>query len=420
MTKPKELTTMDKAHAFLFGTKTDGVPRTTEVLSVQHKLRAKLRSAQKFVLDDDSVRLICNLSREFDRMEGWSFLARLPYDTMWIELDCHVKVTELASMGVLETKAADLNDVSKRLGYLMYREEPDNPASSRWIAHGFSEGDYAGQGVMISLFTYVFDPEGGPQFPVRGSSTWGLPTLSMVPGFPKATFRVADPTGFTIKGTLDPELVLAGMYIINKGSYDLEDALNGGEVHHGMVSAPAWLGSRLAVTIEPWWWAALAKYATPERRAVLYEPFMIQLSEDKGVMRWLITMLAAINGLPKAVKPANVRTSKHTVGMYQLPYFGHSNLSVTIPREDRVIRARKILDRLSRNARRRWHQVIGHWRIIEYGKKPTHICRHAPVMVEHNVGRCENCGLMVRWIPSFGRGDATIGVVDHEYKVRIK
>ncbi len=39
------------------------------------------------------------------------------------------------------------------------------------------------------------------------------------------------------------------------------------------------------------------------------------------------------------------------------------------------------------------------------------------IAVDDGVALCERCGLKVRWINNYRRGDATIGVVDHSYTV---
>ena len=117
-------------------------------------------------------------------------------------------------------------------------------------------------------------------------------------------------------------------------------------------------------------------------------------------------------------KAEGVLLDQRTLDVQHIPYFSHHDLELTIPGEDRVLHARKVLDKAanSNHAHRRWHMARGHYRVVEPGKR-KYICRHDPVMVENGLGMCNKCQLLIRWIPAHDRGDATLGVVDHAYQV---
>src|SRR3954462_7817669 len=68
---------------------------------VLRQYRAALRAAQRIVLDDDAVRLACQLASDRGKMDLWSVLARLPYDKLWIEFDLAVKLREWERLGSL-------------------------------------------------------------------------------------------------------------------------------------------------------------------------------------------------------------------------------------------------------------------------------------------------------------------------------
>jgi hypothetical protein len=72
------------------------------------------------------------------------------------------------------------------------------------------------------------------------------------------------------------------------------------------------------------------------------------------------------------------------------------------------------------SARRRRHKVRGHWRVIEKGKRLPVPCNHRPTMVEGGVGICLACERLIRWIPWFMRGDASLGFVEQDYTVEGK
>jgi hypothetical protein len=394
------------------GSQQTSLPKEAQAIGVQY--RAKLRAAQRFNLSEKSVRLICNLSHEQERLAGWSFLARLPYDSLWVELDLHAKVDEFRKMKLLMHPAEGMELVSPRMGLLMFREEPGG-TSPRWICHIFYQ--YGGDAIAPGALAYVFDPEGDGKFPVRGSSVWRAKTLSLRPEYPRAklVFKGED-GGLSATVEVDPEIAACG--ILEPGTHEARTKtgfiINTQDEH--AVRVPDWLTPRMAVIVDPWWEAFFKRPGGNPKK--LTSMVMTQITEEAGTLRWIITMLAAINGLPKSIKPRHAREGKRSIGMYSVPYLAHHDLELTIPREESVVHARKLLDKEARQEalRRRWHMVRGHWRVVEFGKR-SYICRHDPVMVEKGLGMCSKCQLLVRWIPAHERGDATLGVVDHGYNV---
>jgi hypothetical protein len=433
---------MDDVHRWSFQTKASAQARvahgpgtvTAEARGVQARYRAILRKAQRFVVDDEAVRLVCHLSHEDQRLlEGWSFLARIPYDHLWIEFNLHEKVRELHRIGMLaSTKGGvplDLSTTSTQMGLLLYLDGEDT--RSRWVCHMFYRGTEAFGGedeISPVPLAFVFDPEGSPLTPLRGSSLWHSPTLSLRPGFPKMPIRVQhDPRreggwhfnpAMTKRPDVVMEEVIAEAKRVGPDIYELAkqadpeiNVLGLWEWDDGAIRSPAWLGSRAAVIIDPW------REAYQKDRAQLYDLALWECSELAGQMRWVLTLLAAINNLPKDVKPV-LSAGRQVVGMNVLPYLQHATVSINLPKDDKVRHARVSLNKLARNAQRAWHKVIGHWRIIERGKPlPSYYCRHIPTMVENGLGICEKCEMLIRWIHEHERGDPELGMVDHTYNV---
>ncbi len=389
-----DLPLMDVVQAMTFRNKVAGKNVSKEGRHVLAAYRSRLRQAQRFVLDDDAVRLVCHLSHEEDRLPGWSFLARLPFETMWLEFDLHVKVGEFARMDTLRHPFRP-EEVSSRVGYLMYLDK-----DQRWIAHPFYL--MSGDAVVPGIVTFLFDPEAVGD-PVGGSATWKAPTLSRRAGFPGIPGTIkAEAGGIDVYTTIAPEFVLCG--ILEAGKDEVP------------IVSPEWLAARGAAILDPFWAAELAKRPPAEINQLI----AAQVMEESGVIRWLVTALAAINGLPKRIAPIATRAGRHMVGMHALSYLSARTIELTIPRDDRMIWARRALDRNAGPLQRRWHEVIGHWRVIELGKLKGRLCRHEPVMVEGDLAMCERCQLMVRWIKNTARGDLALGVVDHAYHVRGK
>lgn len=446
MSKP-DLAFMDKVHEWTFRKRTDvGGPLSRECLAVQARLRGKLRGAQRFIVDDAAIDVVAGLSREFERMESWSFLARLPYDTMFLQFDLHHKIEALRALDA-RMEAVDRESVSPILGYLLFRDT-DGEAPV-WIAHEFYQSQDGNP--FIGMLAYVFDPEGDPMWPIRGSKFWRSPTLSLRKGFPRMPITIEytklkpdtpvphspieidvsrrdvapeDTEGFPfpIQTTAAPEIALAGIYQPRGGDLKIRQGEDGvyAEGDDNLVSAPSWFVNRGAVIVDPWWDHFFANRwrVDPDR---VHKIILHEINECRGALKFLICMIAAINGLPRDIKPIAVRSGKRPVGMNMLPYLGHSHLKIMLPRDNRVIYAKNALDRqFSSGQHRRQHYVMGHWRVVERGKRITHLCRHMPTMVENGLGICENCEMLIRWIKQHTRGKDELGMIDHDYEVTTK
>lgn len=435
--KNKELRLMDRLQASTFAEQMWGVPFSEATRKVLQSYRIKLRQAERFILDDEAVKLVCHLCHEEDRLPSWSFLARIPFPVTWIEFDLHTKVREFDKMNTLmHPFVAD--HVAPTAGYLLYKEADDSP---RWIAHEFKE---VGGEAVPGFIAFIFDPEGDAKIPIAGSTVWKSPTLSRRPGFPRIPVNIqerpVDDDGRHVLGrsfmtplTVDPEFVLCGLFQHDSVDFPvIENPENPNQVamvfptmdnptpekFATVLKAPDWFAARSGAIVDPFWEQHLG-HRSSHHSVNINNVVGTEVIEQSGIMRWLVTLFASLNALPRMVKPIHTRTGTHTAArLRHLPFMKHRNLTIEIPRDNRIVWARKHLDREAHGARRAWHPVIGHWRIIEYGKAPNVLCRHQPTMVEAGVGICENCELLVRWIevPN-GRGDPAIGVVDHTYKI---
>lgn len=417
---------MDDILAMTYRDKMYGTKLSDASRRVLGTYRAKMRLAEKFVLDDDAVRFTVDLSHQLHQLEMYAVLARIPYDVVYFEMNLHAKVKYLESKGTLQSGRAQLDQVSPVVGYLFYR---DGEEGARWICHEFKRvvtGDPTLQSLgldpgieetMPGLISFVFDPDGAGHNPTRGSLTWRSPSLSLRENFPKVPARVYLDSGDLSKGMVeskvDPEFVLSG---------DLKGRTETDSIHYsdGSIGLKNWFVNRGAAIVDPFWEAHLAG-TNPKRNNRLV---MLECIEQAGVMRFLVAMLASINAVPREVKQAKTRTGQRQVSGRILPYFQHRTISLKLPRDNRIQWARKIMRASYRNQPRALHPVRGHWRIIERGKAKARgrqqgqaFCHHHPEMVENDLAICNKCEMIIRWISNHQRGDPNVGIVSHTYKV---
>jgi hypothetical protein len=122
----RDLSLMDMVFAQLYASKPFGLKDNPASAAVGRAQRQRLKLAQRFVLDDDAVRLIVNLQlehRSFAKVgaliratpirEDWLALARLPHDVMWIEFNSQVEGKAALDAGL---KEIDLDKWAERTG----------------------------------------------------------------------------------------------------------------------------------------------------------------------------------------------------------------------------------------------------------------------------------------------------------------
>jgi len=137
-----------------------------------------------------------------------------------------------------------------------------------------------------------------------------------------------------------------------------------------------------------------------------YDP-LIELSSD---LRYLWALLATINDLP--TKTVTVQATKGYIarGRYH-KFVDHSVIHLTVP----VKAYRRVAGRAIAIARRRAHQVRGHWR-KHWQHRPAAFCEHI-WKTEGSKMECSLCGGQRLWIHQHQRGDANLGFVTHDYTV---
>jgi len=141
------------------------------------------------------------------------------------------------------------------------------------------------------------------------------------------------------------------------------------------------------------------------------------VGEMSGMIRYALALLSSLNDIP--VIKEDIRPSKGYIarGTYK-KFVEHTTIHLNIPdRRDTHRMARRIFAA----SRRRMHKVRGHWRNYLRTRAEEYICpgnTHAwGPLDEDNHESCSRCKAFRTWIEEHDRGDASLGVVTHDYSV---
>lgn len=347
-------------------------------------------------LSVDFVDLVCNMCQNIEKVEYWCNLARLPYPTMWMEVDGHEKVKSMNRHGNL-IEPIDLDNVPTRLGYLF--QELD-ASSGAWSMTSFLSDwvDKTGKpnenSVGIDCITWFFAPEGTS---VRMAKL-ALPYKSLHDNFPDVLPKGIEAVGIGLQAAIGTSKA---------------------------VAMTPWIENRLQVAIEPLYQIAMDEFIKNNGNIVTLSNHMVKqtiysLRENSGLIRFMITALALLNNAPNVKHIVSPKTGYQLRNFHKVPYLGHRTVELVIPKRKPIVHFTKLLKNASDERRKvRAHSVRGYFRQIEHGK-PTIRCDHVPTLVENGLGICLKCERMIRWIPTHTRGDATLGWVQHDYNVNAR
>ena len=137
--------------------------------------------------------------------------------------------------------------------------------------------------------------------------------------------------------------------------------------------------------------------------------------EMGGIVRYAMCLLATLNDVPAVV--TEVRQDRGFVarGTYR-KYLDHATIRLVVPAR---ANPRRLAKKLIALARRRAHQVRGHWRLYQRGPGepcPNHAHSWGPAGASGRA-QCQRCSAWRTWITEHQRGDASLGFVTHDYTV---
>lgn len=136
--------------------------------------------------------------------------------------------------------------------------------------------------------------------------------------------------------------------------------------------------------------------------------------EMGGMARYAITLLATLNDIPVLHREVKQQRGYIAKGQYR-KFVDHTTVTLHVPIKTDTV---KLARRLVVAARRRWHQVRPYWRThVRPGDDCCASHMWGPID-ERNREHCTQCPAWRTWVrvPD-GRGDASIGIVTHDFKV---
>jgi hypothetical protein len=337
-------------------------PLYRRALDPNNVIAQSIAKARKFVLDANMSAFMADLAyaslltchntgKAHKLLDGMRQLARLPHDLTWIEYDFHAK----AQRAVHEYGATiNLNPEQRpdKCGWICW-QHPTLPTA--FMAVECSSQSFNQQGEKQGV------PQATP-FAYGWRTEDGPPPWASMP----------------VRGHAHPEGYLTGIMSYRSDSV--------------RVIAPPHLPR---------------EFIDYYLEHTAYNP----LKEVSSDLRYLWALLATINDLP--TKMMDVRSAKGYIGRHGKyhKFVDHKVIHLTVPAKA----YKRVAQRAIAIARRRAHDVRGHWR-RHWMHRPATFCEHRWEAHGNDVS-CPLCGGKRIWIPSHQRGDASLGFVMHDYNV---
>jgi len=147
----------------------------------------------------------------------------------------------------------------------------------------------------------------------------------------------------------------------------------------------------------------------------LIDPIRFAIKEWMSTIRRVWALLSTLNDIPQ--RQVEVVQSHGFIGQGRYRHFlDHKTITLHVP-ETRDLR--KLARQIVAIARRRAHQVRGHWR-EDWRQPPSSKCAALLETQQHAwnaEGICESCRGHRLWIHEHQRGDASLGFVTHDYAI---
>lgn len=395
-------------------------PRREAMYEAQVHSRIKLRAAIRFAVDDDSVRNAARLaaSTSPEELKGLMNLTQLPYANTWLEFNLHAKIQ------AFKDASGDQTPISPRtpgmMGLLLERDAHRDYA---WACTLYTKVPISPkkpdeEKVAISVLphpcVYLFDAMGSYRDQLPSTADYG-PFILQVngpSGRPEEYANLAKGLrsfmwGYRLR---NPE---------QKIQYDDRikeelERLPAGLLEHGQIS--------MAELYLRYWSAADKDPGPMEREEPLnvLSYFVEDNMENTGMMRFVVTLLSLFNTAPKTNRIVHP-TGRRMLGSTMKPYLDYHVVSFSLPKENTIAFAKRLLKKHARARDNRAHMVEGHWHttVKKTNRTPCPNREH-DWYYDHPAGkriclRCETEGVFIKEYP---RGNDKLGFVSKEYQTR--
>lgn len=369
--------------------------------------RRILPQARPFNVDDKALEVALEMSVEGPAaMAQRLFMARLPFPKVWIEFDFHQRVRIAEKLGI----ASPLDPAApQRLGWLL-QEDPGDPlrwSATTWASvHNNQPVHVPHQGEMnSSMSTYVWMIDTANRAPPERMGNIN----GVQPEFLEGVIKISDAArekhgddswrafahlgwGYTSAETQNMDY-LAGIDPMRQ--LTISDNLRN-SIHIG------------------WEPQTYQMYKEGHTTDDLKEQFITSAMEARGDVRLICTLLALVNEVPIIETPTQQKGSFSGAGGAIKKYLTNKTVKINIPAKKPLKMIRKLLASKVKS-HKALHEVRGHWRTIvhkeDHSRKRT---QPDGTIVEEFIAK----GQLERvWVNHHQRGDASFGVVKHDYQV---
>lgn len=327
-----------------------------------------IRQARPYTLDDDAVDLITEISSGktiSEKLSIYRKLARIPFETIWIELNYAVRHSTQKRLG---TNVSELSvDSPIKMGWLIRRID-----DTTWRATTVAQFSTSNSGRKVDVF--------------------GCDQILSTEGIINYTSTARDPMVRKAVNELNTHIPAK---IIDDGDGNI-DISSSQAFMWGFgskkVSIPRHLARINALELSPSFENIIKTISKTEKEKFdnTIKQMKNSCSELRGDLRFLCAALALINEVPMTYRN-HQQPGVARVGGRLRPYMINRVVSITIPKtRGRTTKIMSML-RLAERAIRR-HEVCGHWR---------------------NINQTDGTIKKI-WIKEHMRGDASLGFVKQE------
>lgn len=312
-------------------------PSDPKVRQAQRNYQTMVRTAQRFVIKNAALEEVYFLSQNVNKLYERTPLALIPFDTVWIEYDCHERVRLSREYGTAMDHEDDVDDftgIPRRAGFLLKQLYADR--ADAWIA--FKIVDSTSDGLIPVGMIFDAQSEAQMEGKVAGWETlWSRLSLDL--------------------------LQKVGM--ANGVDHEKMQAFAWGIFNNDMPSSP-YLANMSAYAVEPLWGSifdAKTKRSDPKSLDLMAQLLVEAVREHSGDMRFLVTLLAFMNEVPILLNTVEPKGS-FTAGGKMQSFFTHRTVEVNIPakhRKQRRSQIAKIMAKAVKNHKRA-HRVRAHVR----------------------------------------------------------